>query len=415
MPTSRSRLVRGLAAAAVAATLLVPGTSGAAPADRGGGTWVGSWATAVTPPGGIPGPSETGFTETTLRQVVHLSAGGDQVRIRLSNVYGETPLQVAAATVALRGPGGGATVAGTPVPVTFAGSRAVTIAPGTERVSDPVGFPVADDSDLVLSTYLPGPTGPVTQHAFAFSTTFATPGDATAGGGAAYTPLGTSWFILDGVDVHTRSSGSVVLFGDSITDGVASTVDANRRYGDYLADRTLAGPDRREIAVLNAGIGGNRLLADGEGGFGGFAGDSALARFERDVLGQPGVRTVILLEGINDIGISGGAVDPAELIAVYQQFIARAQDAGIRVLGGTLLPYEGAAYFSAAGEQDRQAVNTWIRTGGEFDGVVDFDEAMRDPQHPTRLLPAYDAGDHLHPNDAGFAAMAQAVDVAALR
>jgi lysophospholipase L1-like esterase len=407
------QLRRRLLSAGAAAVLLVGGvtvgsTSSAAAAPNAAG-WVGSWATAVSTTGGA---GATGFENVTLRQVVHLSVGGNQVRVRLTNVFGTMPLVVNATTVAARGAEGGGSVAGTPVPVTFSGSGAVSIAPGTERVSDPIGLTVADDSDLVISTYLPVATGPATGRGGAWQTNYVAQGDATRSAGAEYSILGTSWYFLDGVDVKTVSAGAVVLFGDSITEGCCSpsSVDTNTRYGDFLADRLLQGPDRREMGVLNAGISGNRVLTDA-----GNAGVSALARFERDVLGQTGVRSVILLEGINDIGGSRGAVTPEEIIAVYRQMIVRSHDAGLKIFGGTLTPFEGAGYYTEAGEQDRQAVNQWIRTSGEFDGVVDFDRAIRDPQRRSRMLPVYDPGDHLHPNAAGYAAMANAVRIALLR
>ncbi|ADB35778.1 lipolytic protein G-D-S-L family [Kribbella flavida DSM 17836] len=404
-------------AAAVLALPLAPAAAPAVanpgdPAALGRADWVGSWAVAVTPPG-TSGLSATGVTDTTLRQVAHLSVGGSELRLRLSNVYGTKPLVVGKVTVTPRTDD----LAGTPtvdpaelVPVAFDGRVSVTIPVGTEWVSDPVRLTVPDDTDLVISTYLPGPTGPLTQHPAGYATSFSATGDQTSGAGSQYTRLpGAARYVIEGVDVLSRVRGSVVLFGDSITDGVVSPVDQNLRYPDQLADRLLAQPSWRELGVLNAGISGNRLLANA-----GTAGDSALARFDRDVLGQTGVRTVVLLEGINDIGNSRGATDPADLIAVHRQFIQRAHEAGLKVIGATLTPYEGAGYYSVEGEADRQALNHWIRTSGEYDGVVDFDRAVRDPQHPGRMLPAYDVGDHLHPNSAGFKAMAAAFDLAEL-
>ncbi|GAA2818649.1 SGNH/GDSL hydrolase family protein [Kribbella solani] len=371
--------------------------------------WVGSWSVAVTPPG-TSGLSATGVTDTTLRQVAHLSVGGAQVRLRLSHVYGTRPLVVGKVSVTPRGDA----QAGTPtvdpaklVPVLFDGRASVTIPVGSEWVSDPVRVVVPEDTDLVISTYFPGPTGPLTQHPAGYATGFSAAGDQTGGDGSAYQAIpGAARYIIEGVDVQSRVRGSVVLFGDSITDGVVSPVDKNLRYPDQLADRLLAAPPARELGVLNAGISGNRLLANA-----GTAGDSTLARFDRDVIGQTGVRTVVLLEGINDIGNSRGATDPADLIAIHRQFIRRAHQAGLKVIGATLTPYEGAGYYTPEGEADRQALNTWIRTSGEYDGVVDFDKATRDPAAPSKFLPAYDAGDHLHPNAAGFKAMAAAFDL----
>lgn len=400
-----------LLACVIALLVLLP-TAGVAADGRvreapGRARWVGTWSVAVTEPA-ASGTSAEGFTDTTLRQVAHVSIGGDQVRLRISNAYGEEPLLVSAVTVSPRADWG----SGTPeidvsqlAPVTFDGERSVTIPAHAEWISDPVDLEVPDDSDLVVSMHLPGPTGPATTHRAGYATSFTAPGDATEDAGDAFTALDTSRYYLEGVDVVSRARGAVVFFGDSITDGVVSTVDANLRYPDQVADRFLAHPSVvRQCGVLNAGISGNRVLLDR-----GTSGDSALARFDRDVLGQTGEISVVLMLGINDIGNSRGALEPEELIAVYRQFITRAHEEGLRVFGATLTPYEGAGYYSEAGEEDRQAVNEWIRTSGEFDGVVDFDAAVRDPDNPGRILPAYDVGDHLHPNDAGFTAMAAAV------
>ncbi|MEV4813174.1 SGNH/GDSL hydrolase family protein [Micromonospora avicenniae] len=404
MTSKRLRVRLAAAAALTTAIGLAPASATAQPPGRA--DWIGSWMAAVAEPR-TTGTSATGFTDTTLRQVAHLSIGGDSIRVRISNVYGTTPLTVGAVTVAPRAGGSGTPqVDGRSLrPITFDGERSVTIPAGVEWWSDPLGIKVAADSDLVVSTYLPGPTGPTTWHPAGYATSFRATGEATSDTGGAFTPLDTARYFLSGVDVVSRAAGSVIFFGDSITDGVISTVDANLRYPDQVADRLVQGPEARRCGVLNAGISGNRLLANA-----GSAGDSALARFDRDVLGQAGVRSVVLLEGINDIGNSRGAVEPEQLIAVYRQFIARAHQAGIRAVGATITPYEGAGYYSDAGEADRQAVNQWIRTSGEFDAVVDFDAATRDPAHPGRINPAYDSGDHLHPGDVGFTAMARAVN-----
>ncbi|WP_345712858.1 SGNH/GDSL hydrolase family protein, partial [Kineococcus glutinatus] len=357
-------------------------------------------------------PAVQRFTDTTLRQVVRLSTGGDRLRVRLTNVYGDAALAVGRVTVAVRAAGlrGTPALGGTPVDVTFAGARATSVPAGAEWVSDPVRLAAPAGADLVVSIHLPGPTPRPSVHYEAVSTTWSAPGDATGDRGAAFapvsTPLATTRYFLDGIDVSGRAPGSVVFLGDSITDGVKSVVDADQRYPDVVARRVLRLPEQRRFGVLNAGLSANRLLDDA-----GLGGESVLARFERDVLGQTGVRTVVLLEGINDIHGSYGAVDANALIGVYRQLVQRAHDAGVRVVGGTLLPFEGAPKYTADGEADRQAVNAWIRTSGVFDAVVDFDAALRDPAHPTRLLPRYDTGDHVHPDDAGYAAMADAVDL----
>nr|WP_198319418.1 SGNH/GDSL hydrolase family protein [Actinopolyspora erythraea] len=387
-----------------ATTLLLVTPSSAAdhrpPPHSGGTEWVGSWAASVTPPDHRPEVRR--FRDQTLRQVAHLSVGGDRFRLRLTNVHGTKPLPVGAVTVAPRRGG-----RGTPdvdpraaVPVTFDGRSSTTVPVGAEWVSDPVELDVADNSDLVISVYLPEPTGQPSVHYEGRSTTFVAPGDATGSPGRNYDSIGTARYFLDGVDVRTKAAGSVVFFGDSITDGVKSTLDANRRYPDVVADRLLKRPEPRELGVLNAGLSANRLLTDA-----GLGGEPAIARFERDILSQTGVRTVVLLEGINDIHHSAGAVQPRELVGVYEQLVARAHEAGIRVVGATLTPFEGAPRYNAAGEADRRAVNEWIRESGVFDAV------LRDPSHPERLAPRYDTGDHVHPDDAGLAAMGRAVEL----
>ncbi|MDM7989051.1 SGNH/GDSL hydrolase family protein [Arthrobacter sp. zg-Y877] len=377
------------------------GTRGSAPTAP----WIGSWAAAMTPAGAAGTISGAGFTDTTLRQTTHLSVGGDSLRLRISNDFGTTALVIGSAAVS---PG---TAAADPDPnqlrqVTFGGATSVTIPAGAEWVSDPVQLAVESDSDLSVSLYLPGPTGPASIHSLGLATSYRADGDATSSPADAYEALDTSRYFLAGVDTSSNALGSVVFFGDSITDGYASSDDANLRYPDQVADRLLRRPEALQCGVLNSGISGNRVLEDT-----GTAGISALARFEDDVLDQTGVRSVVLLEGINDIARTSGALDPASLIAVYRQFTQRAHDQGIRVVGATLTPFGGARKYNTAGEQDRQAVNFWIRTSGEFDAVIDFDAVLRDPADPSRLKPRFDPGDHLHPNDAGYAAMADAVNL----
>ena len=408
--TFRGGVLRRLLVLTVPALLVLPSASAAEPPHHTGKDWVGSWAAAVTPPA-ADRPAVREFRDQTLRQVVHLSVGGDRLRLRLTNVHGTEPLAVGAATVAVRT---GNT--GTPkvdpeklTEVTFNGDPSTTIPAGAEWVSDPVDVTVPDDSDLVISIHLPEATGGASVHYEGLARSFAAPGRATGDPGDAYSAIGTSRYFLDGVDVRSEADGSVVFFGDSITDGVKSELGADHRYPDVVADRLVRRPDPRELGVLNAGLSANRLLTDA-----GLGGEAALTRFARDVLGQTGVRTVVLLEGINDIHNSYGTVDPQRLIDVYEQFITRAHQAGIRVVGGTITPFEGAPRYTAEGEESRQAVNSWIRHSGAFDAVVDFDAALRDPEHPTRLAPRFDTGDHVHPNDAGLAAMARTVDLSAL-
>jgi lysophospholipase L1-like esterase len=364
-------------------------------------TWAGSWSTT-------PLPGTTGFTDRTLREIVHLGMGGDQIRIRLTNAFGTDGVAVDGVTAGLRG-AGAALVTGTLRAVTFGGSRDVIVAAGADVLSDPVALPVAAGQDVAVSLYVHGTADAVTRHGGAYTTSFSAAGDhAGDAGGEAFTSTMTSWSLLDGIDVRTASPArAVVALGDSLTDGTASTVDANRRYTDDLA-RRIGG---RGLSVLNQGASGNRLLTDAGG-----SGVSAQARFDRDVVAQTGVRTVILLEGINDIGhdqgpVSGNPVTVADLIAGLTNIVQRAHAHGLRIIGGTLTPVGGSKYDSPAAEAKRQAVNAWIRTGGAFDGVADFDAAVRDPLDPARFLPAYDSGDHLHPDDAGYQAMADAVDL----
>jgi lysophospholipase L1-like esterase len=301
--------------------------------------------------------------------------------------------------------------------VSFGGSVSARIPPGEQVLSDPVGMHVTALQELAVSIYLPGRTGVATVHADAQQINWvSTAGDhaAEAGGDAFAIPV-QSWYFLSGLDVRSSAAaGTLVAFGDSITDGVQSTIGGNDRWPSDLARRlnTVAGP---ALSVADEGIGGNRVLTASR-----CCGASAETRFARDALDQPGVRDVIVLEGINDIGHSLGplhsdaGLTAARVIAGYQELIAQAHARAVRIFGATLLPYQGAGYYSPAGEAVREAVNTWIRTSGAFDGVIDFDAVMRDPADPLRLNPAYDSGDHLHPNDAGYQAMADAIDLSML-
>jgi lysophospholipase L1-like esterase len=296
-------------------------------------------------------------------------------------------------------------------PLTFAGSSTGRILPGATIVSDAVDLSVPAVSDLVVDLYLPGELGtgpsPVTTHNGASQTNYLS-GTGNHSGVEAMTVERTAgaWFLLARVEMAASSgSGAVVAFGDSITDGARSTSDMNSRWPDYLA-RRLAARRGAAVGVLNAGIGGNQVLGDG-------AGVSALARFDRDVLMQTGVTHVIVMEGINDIGLARANPTPsaADLIAAHKQIIERAHARGLKVYGATLTPYEGAFYWSAEGEAKRHALNEWIRTSRAYDAVIDFDKVTRDPAAPTKFLPAYDSGDHLHPGDAGYKAMGEAVDL----
>jgi lysophospholipase L1-like esterase len=422
MQTSPGRSVRRrffIATVALWAVALVTSPLAWADDDKGSDRtrWVGTWTAspqAPEPPIILATPAQ--FNNQTIRQIVHVSVGGNRVRVRLSNEYGNKPLVVGAVHVALQLPGNGpAIVPGSDRVLTFGGRTSVTIPAGAPALSDPVELTVPALSNMAISMHLPLATPVTTFHSLGRQTTYISgPGNFA---GAATLPVAQtteSWYFLTGVTVAARRSASaVVALGDSITDGFASTVDANRRWPNLLAARLQARPDLRHVAVMDHGISGNRTLHD-------FIGPNALARFDRDVLAAPGVRWVVVLEGINNIGIPGAfglpgeAVSADDIIYGYRQLIDRARERGLKIYGGTLTPFEGTTfpgYYTAAGEAKRQAVNAWIRTSRAFDAVIDFDRAIRDPANPLRMLPAYDSGDHLHPNDAGYQAMANAVNL----
>jgi lysophospholipase L1-like esterase len=379
--------------------------------DTGHARWVGTWAaspvrgtTTATCPGG-----DAGVANQTVRNIVFASVGGSSVRVRLTNAFGTAALAVGAASVALAGSGAST---GAPHALRFGGEPGITIPPGAEALSDPVRLRVRALQNLAVSVYVPALTGPATIHSLAVQDNFVSgPGDATANSdAAAYPTTITCWMFVDGVDVQGSSTlaGSVVAFGDSITDGLRSTVNGNQRWPNDLA-RRLDARHGRTLSVVDQGISGNRVLADG-------AGVSAQARLDRDVLTQSGARVVILLEGINDIGFAdlglGPPITAADLIAGYRQIILRCHNAGLSVIGGTLTPFKGVpGYWNETGEQIREDVNHWILTGGAFDAVVDFAAVTADPADPQVFNPAFDSGDHLHPSDAGYQAMADAIDL----
>jgi lysophospholipase L1-like esterase len=364
--------------------------------------WVGTWS-ASPQTGFLAGD----FNNQSLRMIVHTSIGGDRVRVRLSNTFGTVPLVVESVHVAIRS-AGPAIVAGTDRPVSFSGSLAVTIPPGALVVSDAATLVVPALSDIAVSIFLSTNGGPATSHNVR-GLSYLAAGDATASVDAApYTSRRPSWFFLTGVEVMAaKQADAIVTLGDSITDGDRSTPDTNSRWPDELARRLVS--QHSTIAVLNQGIAGNRILKDGFG-------PNALSRFDRDVLAQTGVRFVIVLEGINDVGTSSvaGDVSAADIIAALRQLAVRAHARRLKIFCATLTPFEGTTipgYFSLDGEMKREAINEFIRTTRMFDGVIDFDKAVRSPSHPTQMLPLYDSGDHLHPNDAGYKAMGDAVDL----
>ena len=346
-----------------------------------------------------------GLNDQTVRMIVRSDVTGKTLRVRLSNGFGASPVRIGKVDVAHQTIGPDIAAASDHA-LTFGGHASVTIPVGKEVVSDPVTLSVRRGQNLVVSAFFPDATGPTTWHFEAETTTYiSTPGDWTSQpGGSPYQTITPSWFYLDGVDVQGPAvKGTIVAFGDSITDGHYSTVDANGRWPDWLA-RRIPG-----YSVVNEGIGGNQLLADTSG-----SGISGLHRLNTDVLNQPGVTGIIVLEGINDIGSADATA--AELITGMKQVIARAHAHCISVFGGTLTPFQGASYYTLARESEREAFNTWIRTSGAFDGVVDFDAAVRDPNNPLALDPKYDTGGgHLHPNDLGYEAMGDAVNLAMLR
>jgi lysophospholipase L1-like esterase len=405
----RNRGARAWALAAMAAVTVGALTAGltiptrasaggrtATPAHPGA-AWTGSWSAA---PSGASGT----FSDETLREIVRTTLGGDAVRIRLTNALSTAPLAIDDATVALRTES--ASVSSVK-PVTFDGLRGAVVPPGAEMLSDPVALSVHGGQDLAVSIYVQADLRDVSQHNFANTTSYLASGDHTADPDAtAFTQTITSWPMLDGLDVRTSCrEGAVVALGDSITDGVHSDLDASESWPADLA-RRLAARGTCHQAVLNEGIDGNRILSGNV---------PAEARFDRDVLAQTGVRTVIFLEGINDIGhdlnAMGGPLTAREFIDGMQAMIRAAHEKGLRVIGGTLLPIGGSKYDTPAAEATLAAVDGWIRAGGAFDSVIDFASAVRDPSDPSRLRPAYDSGDGLHSNDAGYQAMANAIDL----
>jgi lysophospholipase L1-like esterase len=364
--------------------------------------WSGTWGAA--PAGPPPAARLLTFTDQTLRLIVHTSNGGNRVRIRLSNEMGSAPLRIGAAHIGVRS-GGVVVAAGTDRVLTFGGARTITIPAGARAVSDGVELPVPALADLTVSLFLPGTSGATTIHESAFQTGYiSTPGDFTGSPSLPVKATIGAWPFLTGVDLDLAAP-VVVAFGDSITDGLKSTVNANRRWPDYLAQRLQSLGAAGRVGVVNRGISANQLLTTEPTGL--LAGRAGLERYDRDVLSTPGVRSVIVLIGINDISYHSASA--ASLADGYRQLVARGRARGIKVYGATLLPFESSPYYTSARESIRQAVNGWIRGSGAFDGVIDFDTLLRDPGHPARLLPAWDSGDHLHPNDAGYQRMANAV------
>ena len=407
---ARRRLL--LASAMLAAAITLAGQPAAAQ-SWDVSRWTATWGTA---PAGPPTDANLlTFSNQTVRLVAQVSLGGNRVRIRLSNEMGATPLQIGAVRIGLRAHGSDV-APGTDRALTFGGRPTVTIPPGAPALSDPVELNLPPLANVVVSLYLPGSVQATTVHQLALQTGYVSPpGDFTRSASLPVQRTITAWPFLTAIEVDS-AGGAIVALGDSITDGARSTADANRRWTDVLARRLQSGrgPATR-LAVINRGISANRLLSTNPANP--LAGRNAQERFERDVGATGGARYLVLLIGINDIG-TGTAAQPVtveDLQAGYRQLAARARARGLTVIGATLTPFEGASYYSPEKETLRQAVNAWIRSCDDFDAVIDFDRATRDPARPSRLLPAYDSGDHLHPSDAGYQAMGESIPLSVFR
>jgi len=408
--------------ALICSLLLVP------PAAAQRESWIATWTASAEPPDADSKQPILNLRDQTVRERVRFSVGGSQFRILLSNEYGSSPLLVGSLTVAV--PNDPASVkSGSIRAVTFGGRNSITIPAGAPAISDPVDFTVPYGAEISISLYFPRRVTTPTWHALALKRAVVSlHGDHTyeeqiEGG----TEASSSIFVSAVLVPSQPSQRLLVAFGDSIVDGDGSTLDADRNWPSDLVRRLVKTPDSSKLSVVNEGIAGNRLLANGPLAS---LGVSALARFDRDALSIPGVTHIVLLEGINDLGFSGAKLgkvslgDPDDvrsaddLIGAYRQLISRAHTRGVKLIGSTLTPCEGVdipGYYSEAKEVTRQAVNRWIRTSHAFDGVIDFDAVLRDPDHPSRLLPRFASEDHLHPNDAGYQAMADAIDLALLQ
>ncbi|MFI6205281.1 SGNH/GDSL hydrolase family protein [Streptomyces sp. NPDC051041] len=388
----------------------------AAPASTG--TWVGTWTTS--PAAAEPGTETAGMAGRSVRNVVHTSVGGTSARITLSNLYGQSPLTVTHASLALAaGTGTAAAADGTMRRLTFGGDPTVVIPSGGQVTSDAVRLTVPHDSDVLVTTYSPTPSGPVTYHPHARQTSYLAEGDHTEDvTAAAYTERTPYWRYLTALDVlSNESDGTVVVIGDSLTDGITSTENANRRWPDVLADRlrtaVATGRDVPRYSVVNQGISGNRILTDGLGRPA--DNPSGLHRFGRDVLGRPNVRAVVIVLGVNDILRNPQLADPDRILDGLRAMTDQAHARGLKVVGATLMPFGGHRGYTPQRETVRQRINAEIRAGRVFDAVVDFDRALRDPYDPRRLRADYDSGDHLHPSDKGYARMAEVFDLADLK
>ncbi|EWM18871.1 SGNH/GDSL hydrolase family protein [Kutzneria sp. 744] len=411
MKLARSRF--WLAAITVLAVGTTGGVATASPNDSGGDHWVATWTSMpqLTETSNMPpAPYTQGdqvMVDTTLRQTIHVSVGGSRFRLHLNNVFGGAPLPITAASVAA--PTGGAAGvsgirAGTAKTVTFGGRRSVTVPVGKETSSDPLDVSVPSGANLTVTLYLAQgqASSHITSHPGSRTTSYLAKGNHLTDTALTDTAPVDHWYFLSGLDVWAPPhTGAAVLLGDSLTDGRGSTTNGNDRWPDDLFVRLHKHGATADVAVANEAAGGNAVLSGG-------LGPTAVSRFDRDVLGQSGVKWLIVFEGVNDLGVNGSPETAAALTAAYRQFITKAHAAGIKVYGATITPFGGNSYDDAAGahEAARQAVNSWIRTSNQFDAVADFDQVVRDPADPHRIRPTYDTGDHLHLDPAGYLALA---------
>ena len=390
-------------------------TLGWAKSQQDAPAWVGTWAASQQIPEPNNALSADDLQDMTLRQIIHLTVAGQTLRVHMSNAFGTAPLRLTSVHIAHSlSPAEAKIDPASDRALTFSGKNDVLIPAGAEYISDAIPYPVTALSDLAITLHLDAPPEQQTGHPGSRATSYVAHGDLTAAPDLPNAKKIDHWYWIAGIDVNAvKNSAAIVVLGDSITDGHGATTNGNDRWPDVLAQRLQASRKTKTLAVLNQGIGGNHLLTDG-------LGPNALSRFDRDVLAQTGVRYLIVLEGVNDLGklSQQGEVPPAQhealveqMIGAYEQIILRAHAHGIKVIGATILPYVGAANYHPAppNEADRVAVNKWIRQPGHFDAVIDFDHLTADPSHPDQMLPAYDFGDHLHPGPAGYRAMGDAV------
>lgn len=409
--SNRNRNAGGIMLA-LACCLLIMAAARAQQSPGADAPWVGTWASSPQVAAPTDLPQDFGFHDSTVRQVVHTSIGGKRIRLRLSNAFGAGPASFTSVHIALSG-GASAIRADTDRELKFDGRPQVTIPAGALMVSDPLDFDLPPMADVAITLHVSDVPASITSHPGSRTTTYLVRGNFVGAGEFASPIKIDRWYFINGIDVVApTSAGAVVILGDSITDGHGATTNANDRWPDHLARRLQA--QLSAIGVLNQGIGGNRLLRD-------WIGPNALARFDRDVIAQTGVKWLIILEGVNDLGTrlkaretNANWATADDIIQAYSQLIARAHAHGLKVYGGTITPFIGSFYWAADSESDRKKVNEWIRTSGSFDAVIDFDKALRDPAHPDQFLPAYDSGDHLHPSSAGYRAMAEAVPLGLL-